>query len=45
MSESEEDQIHVPTPTRREQARRDGDIPKSFELAAALQMILSLIHI
>lgn len=38
MSDSE-DQIHVPTPARREQARLDGDIPKSFELAAALQLI------
>lgn len=43
MSDSPEDQIHVPTPTRREQARRDGDIPKSFELAAALQMIGALV--
>lgn len=39
MSDSTEDQIHLPTPARREQARRDGDIPKSSELAAALQLL------
>ena len=43
MSESSEDQIHVATPARREQARRDGDIPKSFEMAAALQMIGAIV--
>ena len=42
MSDSREDQIHAPTPTRREQARREGDIPKSFELAAAIQMLGAL---
>jgi flagellar biosynthetic protein FlhB len=42
MSEFSEDQVHAATPARREQARRDGDIPKSFELAAALQMIGAL---
>ncbi|MDG1873011.1 MAG: EscU/YscU/HrcU family type III secretion system export apparatus switch protein [Mariniblastus sp.] len=39
MSETSDDRIHAPTPARREQARRDGDIPKSFELAAAIHMI------
>jgi flagellar biosynthetic protein FlhB len=42
MSEDSEDQIHVATPARREEARRDGDIPKSFEMAAALQLIGAL---
>lgn len=42
MSDSYDDQIHVATPTRREEARREGDIPKSFEFAAALQMIGAL---
>ncbi|MFT5300520.1 MAG: flagellar biosynthetic protein FlhB [Mariniblastus sp.] len=39
MSEASEDQIHAATPTRQEQARRDGDIAKSFELSAAIQMV------
>ena len=39
MSDSADDRIHLPTPARREQAKREGDIPKSFELAAALQLI------
>ena len=43
MSDSADDQIHSATPARREQARRDGDIPKSFELAAALQMIGAIV--
>lgn len=42
MSESG-DQIHHATPARRQQARTDGDIPKSLELAAAVQMIGVLI--
>ena len=43
MSESLEDQIHDPTPARHQQARKDGDIPKSFELASAIQMLGALI--
>lgn len=39
MSEPTGDQVHAATPARREQARRDGDVAKSFELAAAIQMI------
>lgn len=39
MSESTGDRVHVATPTRRQQARRDGDVAKSFEFAAAIQMI------
>lgn len=42
MSESG-DPIHVATPARRQQARQDGDIPKSFELAAAVQMVGALL--
>lgn len=42
MSEFSDDQIHVATPARRLEARREGDIPKSFELSAALQMIGAL---
>ena len=33
------DRNHPATPTRREQARRDGDFAKSTELAAAIQML------
>jgi flagellar biosynthesis protein FlhB len=39
VSDSAEDRIHVATPARQQQARREGDVPKSFELAAAVQMI------
>ncbi|MDA7884833.1 EscU/YscU/HrcU family type III secretion system export apparatus switch protein [Mariniblastus sp.] len=39
MSESMEDRIHVATPSRRQQARQDGDVVKSHELAAAVQML------
>ena len=39
MSAPSEDRIHIATPARRQQARREGDVPKSFELAAAVQMI------
>ena len=43
MSDSAEDQIHPATVARRQQARLDGDVPKSFELAASLQMIGALL--
>ena len=39
MSESLEDRIHLATPSRRQQARQDGDVVKSHEMAAAVQMI------
>ena len=39
MSESVGDQIHDATPTRQLQARSDGDVAKSFEFAAAVQML------
>jgi flagellar biosynthetic protein FlhB len=39
MSESAGDQVHDATPTRQLQARRDGDVAKSFEFAAAIQML------
>jgi len=39
MTDSADEQIHDATPNRQLQARRDGDIAKSFELAAAIQMI------
>ncbi len=39
MSESVQDRIHQATPSRRQQARQDGDVVKSHELAAALQML------
>lgn len=34
----QDDRIHPATPARRKQAQRDGDFPKSLELAAAIQM-------
>jgi len=40
---SADDQIHAPSAARLQQARSDGDIAKSFELAAALQMIGALL--
>lgn len=43
MSDSSDDQIHDASPARLQQARRDGDIAKSFELAAALQMMGALL--
>jgi len=39
MSEFSDDQIHPATPTRRLQAAREGNFAKSFELAAAVQML------
>lgn len=39
MSESGGDRRHAATPTRLQRARQDGDIPKSFELATAFQML------
>lgn len=39
MTESAEERVHDPTPARRAKARSDGDVAKSFELAAAVQMI------
>ena len=39
MSESMEDRIHQATPSRRQQARQDGDVVKSHEMAAAVQML------
>ena len=33
---------HPASPMRRDQARRDGDIPKSFELAGALHLLGAL---
>ena len=39
MSESVQDRIHQATPGRRQQARQDGDVVKSHELAAAVQML------
>ena len=39
MSESTEDRIHLATPSRRQQARQDGDVVKSHEMAAAIQML------
>ena len=43
MSDSADDQIHEASATRIQQARSEGDIAKSFELAAALQMIGALL--
>lgn len=43
MTDSRDDQIHEPSATRLQQARSEGDIAKSFELAAALQMIGALL--
>lgn len=39
MTESMEDRIHLATPSRRQQARQDGDVVKSHEMAAAVQML------
>ncbi len=39
MSEISDDQIHPATPTRRLEAARVGNFAKSFELAAAVQML------
>ncbi len=39
MSDDLADQIHPASPARYERARRDGDFAKSFELAAAVQML------
>lgn len=39
MSDSMEDRIHQATPSRRQQARQNGDIVKSHEMAAAVQML------
>ncbi len=39
MSDSAEDRIHAATPARQQQARRDGDVAKSLELAAAVQTL------
>lgn len=39
MSNSEGERIHEPTLLRREQARRDGNIAKSQELATSLQSV------
>jgi len=39
MSEFSDDQIHPATPTRRLEAAREGNFAKSFELAAAVQML------
>lgn len=39
MTDSSEDRVHEATPARRAKARNDGDVAKSFELAAAVQMI------
>ena len=43
MNENTGDRAHPATPIRLEQARRDGDIPRSFELASAVQMLGGLI--
>ena len=43
MSDSADDQIHEASATRIQQARSEGDIAKSFELAAALQMLGALV--
>ena len=43
MSDSADDQIHEASAARIQQARSEGDIAKSFELAAALQMIGALL--
>jgi flagellar biosynthetic protein FlhB len=37
------DRQHAATPTRRQQARRDGDVAKSLELATAIQMLGMLV--
>ena len=42
MSDFSGDPAHPASPIRREQARRDGDIPKSFELANALHLLGAL---
>lgn len=39
MSEFSGDATHPASPIRREQARRDGDAPKSYELANAIHLI------
>ncbi len=43
MSEFSGDQVHPATPARLEQARRDGNLAKSHELAAALQMLGAIV--
>ena len=43
MSDSADDRIHEASPARREQTRREGDLAKSFELAAAIQMVGALV--
>ncbi len=43
MSDSADDKIHDASASRLQQARSEGDIAKSFELAAALQMIGALL--
>lgn len=45
MSESSQDRVHPATATRIEQARRDGNIGKSQELAIAMQLLMALLAI
>lgn len=42
MSDFSGDQVHPASPLREQQARRDGDNPKSFELANAIQTLIAL---
>ena len=42
MSDFSGDQVHPATPIRLEQARREGNLAKSFELSAAVQAIAGL---
>ena len=43
MSEYSDDQIHPATPARQELTRREGNFAKSFELAAAAQLLGALV--
>lgn len=43
MSDSADDRIHPATPARQQTVWRDGDFAKSFELAAAVQLIGCLV--
>ena len=42
MSEFSGDQVHPATPFRREQAIRDGEVAKSFELSGAIQALAAI---
>lgn len=43
MTEFSGDQVHPATPHRRDQAMREGDVAKSFELAGAIQTLAAIV--